>query len=242
MKNITAITIITLCCLSSLLGQNQSVFHLNKEITVKEKVDINYLLFTPFNNKHAVNGKLPLIVFLHGAGERGTDIEKVKVHGPPKIVETEKDFGFYVLSPQCRKNKRWDPKLLSQMLDEVLATNKKIDPTRIYLTGLSMGGYGTYDWAILEPNRFAAIAPICGGSDTHTRLVQAFKHIPIWIFHGAMDQVVDLNSSIEIARVLKNMEADVQFTIYPFANHDSWTTTYTNPKLYKWFLSNVLNK
>ena len=223
-------------------AQTQSAYHINKEVTIKEKVDINYLFFKPSNNEYSIDGKSPLIIFLHGAGERGTDIEKVKVHGPPNIVETQKDFGFYVLSPQCRKNKRWDAKLLSQLLDDILAKNKNIDPNRIYLTGLSMGGYGTYDWAILEPNRFAAIAPICGGSDTHTRLVNAFKHIPIWIFHGAMDQVVDLDASIEIARALKNLDADVQFTIYPFANHDSWTETYNNPALYKWFLSNSLNK
>ena len=242
MKNTFIITILTLISFNYTIAQTQSINHLNKEIAVVEKVDINYLLFSPSNTQHNVAGKLPLIIFLHGAGERGTDIKKVKVHGPPKIVVSKTDFGFYVLSPQCRENKRWNPKLLSQLLDEVLVKNKNIDTNRIYLTGLSMGGYGTYDWAILEPNRFAAIAPICGGSDTHTRLVNAFKHIPIWIFHGAMDQIVDINSSIAIARVLKNSEANVQFTIYPFANHNSWTETYNNPELYKWFLTNALNK
>lgn len=242
MKNYIFLTLIALIGTTNISAQNQTANLLQKEVKITEQIDINYLFFEPSNNKHTINGKKPLIIFLHGAGERGTDIEKVKVHGPPMIVETDKDFGFYVLSPQCRSNKRWNPKLLSQLLDEVLANNKNIDQNRIYLTGLSMGGYGTYDWAILEPNRFAAIAPICGGSATHTRLIKAFKHIPIWIFHGAMDEVVPVNASIEIAKLLKKAKADIQFTIYPFVNHNSWTETYENPELYKWFLSNSLNK
>jgi len=209
----------------------------NYKGTYTASFEYDYLLSTPTNKVHQnKSGKFPLILFLHGAGERGTDIKKVKVHGPPKIAEQDVDFPFMVLSPQCPENQRWDARALSELLDHIIE-NHPVDPRRIYLTGLSMGGQGVYDLTILRPNTFAAIAPICGGDYMHAYSAGIIKHLPFWVFHGAMDNVVPLDNSILIVKALKRAGADVQFTIYPMAEHDSWTETYANEKLYAWFLS-----
>ena len=194
-----------------------------------------YLLFIPDNQAAARNGKFPMIIFLHGAGERGTDIEKVKVHGPPKLVETEKDFPFIVLSPQCPARERWRPHQLAALIDEVISKHP-VDPDRLYLTGLSMGGYGSWDLSQAYPDKFAAVAPVCGGNDINSWMAEKIKHLPIWVFHGALDSVVPVGQSAMIVRALKALEAEVRFTVYPEAGHDSWTETYDNPALYEWFL------
>jgi predicted peptidase len=199
------------------------------EITIKVKVC--YLLFRPA--QYDTKDSWPLLVFLHGAGERGDDLERVKVHGPPKIVETRKDFPFVVVSPQCPRRAWWQPQALAGLIDRVIAENK-IDPDRVYLTGLSMGGYGTWSLAMAYPGKFAAIAPICGGGDPEG--AAKIKHLPVWVFHGGKDRVVPLKQSQAMVDALKAAGADPRFTIYPEAGHDSWTEAYNDPKLYEWFL------
>ena len=177
----------------------------------------------------------PLMVFLHGAGERGSDLKKVKVHGPPKIVENKKDFPFILVSPQCPEDVWWPEKVevLIALVDDITG-RYKVDKKRIYLTGLSMGGYGTWALAAQYPDRFAAIAPICGGGSR----VMSFnlKDVPIWVFHGAKDRVVPIKESEEMVKAIRKLGGDVKFTIYPDAGHDSWTETYNNQELYDWFL------
>ena len=123
--------------------------------------------------------------------------------------------------------------MLDALLNEI-TENYNIDENRIYVTGLSMGGFGT--WALAEkyPHRFAAIAPVCGGGDPAA--VPTFSHLPVWVFHGAKDNVVPIDRSEAMVNELKKNGADVQFTVYPEAGHDSWTETYDNPALYEWFL------
>ena len=192
--------------------------------------EMQYLLYLPENNPGT---DLPLILFLHGSGERGTDIELVKKHGPPKLAE-KKDFPFVIVSPQCPNDTWWDVNLLNELLDEVILKNK-VDKNRVYLTGLSMGGYGTWSLAAKFPEKLAAIAPICGGGDPST--VLQIKSIPTWVFHGAKDSVVPLAKSEEMVVALRNAGGFVTFTIYPEAGHDSWTDTYNNNALYEWFLN-----
>lgn len=231
-KLLTALFLLFL--LNIVAAQNQQQAHqFNGEQTVPSSYQ--YLLFSPTNMDNAREGRLPMIVFLHGAGERGTDIEKVKVHGPPKLVETKKDFPFIVLSPQCLEGDRWNAHALAALVDEVAAKHP-VDKDRIYLTGLSMGGYGTWDLAQAYPDKFAAIAPICGGNDINAWMSAKIKHLPVWAFHGALDQVVPVGQTAMIVNALKSMEADVKFTVYPELGHDSWTVTYDNPRLYEWFL------
>ena len=191
-----------------------------------------YLLYLP-QNYETSKDKWPLMLFLHGAGERGDDLEKVKVHGPPKLVANGKEFPFVLVSPQCPEGMWWSTDVLDALLIEI-TENYNIDENRIYVTGLSMGGFGT--WALAEkyPHRFAAIAPVCGGGDPAA--VPTFSHLPVWVFHGAKDNVVPIDRSEAMVNELKKNGADVQFTVYPEAGHDSWTETYDNPALYEWFL------
>ncbi len=212
-------------------GSQQSQ-RFEKKITTT--VSCNYLLFLPedYGKKRQ---SWPLMVFLHGAGERGSVLNKVKVHGPPKIVKNRKDFPFIVVSPQCPEGDWWTEKVevLINLVDDI-ATRYKVDKKRIYLTGLSMGGYGTWTLASAYPERFAAIAPICGGGSRIMSL--RLKDIPIWVFHGAKDRVVPLEESEEMVNAIRKRGGDVKFTIYPNAGHDSWTESYKNQELYDWFL------
>jgi predicted peptidase len=225
---------LALLCLAATLAPTaaaqQQDKHFEKEITVK--VDLNYLLFLPAGYEQD-DKRWPLIVFLHGSGERGEDVAKVKVHGPPKIVESKADFPFIVVSPQVRR-RGWNPDYLKALLDQVLA-DYRVDRDRVYLTGLSMGGSGTWSFAAEYPDYFAAIVPICGGGDP--KEASKLKALPIWVFHGAKDESVPLSRSEEMVKALKEAGADVKFTVYPEAGHDSWTETYNNPELYQWLLS-----
>ncbi len=201
----------------------------------KEKMD--YLLYLP-NGYHESKKDWPLILFLHGAGERGTHIDKVAKHGPPKIVrDGTMDLPFIIVSPQCPNGKWWSDKAqlknLSALLDAI-EKKYRVDKKRVYLTGLSMGGYGTWHLAAAQPNRFAAIAPICGGGNVED--AKKLSGLPMWVFHGARDSVVPLAQSERMVRAVKAEEGKIQFTIYPEAGHDSWSVTYANPDLYQWFL------
>jgi predicted peptidase len=206
-----------------------------KEITIT--VGLDYLLYLP-NGYEESDETYPLMLFLHGAGESGEDLEKVKMHGPPKLIEEGEDFPFIVVSPQS-PGRGWNPDALSALLDEVIASHR-VDEDRIYLTGLSMGGFGTWALAAAKPDRFAAIAPICGGGDPRT--ADRIKSLPIWVFHGAKDNVVPLSSSERMVDALEELGAEVKFTVYPEAGHDSWTVTYENPELVEWFLTHSRGK
>jgi predicted peptidase len=203
------------------------------EKTISKTLSCKYLLYLPqeYGEKEQ---KWPLILFLHGAGERGDDLNKVKVHGPPKIVEGGKDLPFIIVSPQCPAGRWWSNEVLINLLDDI-ESRYEVDTKRVYLTGLSMGGFGTWSLACSYPERFAAIAPICGGGEPI--LAGLLNDVPVWAFHGAKDELVPLRRSEEMVEVVKKSGGDVRLTVYPEAGHDSWTQTYENEKLYDWFLS-----
>jgi predicted peptidase len=209
----------------------QSAQHFEKQVPVA----LDYLLFLPEGYNADASKKWPLILFLHGAGERGSNLAKVKVHGPPKIVEKKKDFQFIVVSPQCPANEWWDAFKLQALLDNVMATYR-VDATRVYLTGLSMGGFGTWELASRIPDRFAAIAPICGGGNP-TLAGFRLKGMPAWVFHGDADTTVNVKLSDDMVEALKKAGNEVKYTRYPGVGHDSWTATYENEELYTWFLA-----
>lgn len=196
------------------------------------KLGVKYLEYFPEINEGDEN--LPLLIFLHGMGERGDDLTKLKLHGPPSFLDEKKDFPFITISPQCPDTIYWNEEILLPFYEEIIA-KYLIDKKRIYLTGLSMGGFGTWESIVAKPDLFAAAAPICGGGDPSK--LKAVKSMPIWVFHGAKDQVVPLLRSEEMVNKLKEVGSKVKFTIYPEATHDSWTKTYANPKLYEWLLS-----
>ena len=231
--------IIIMICLSIIVGCSstsqfnfgkQSRQNLKKEIT--KSIDVDYLLYLPKDYKEE-NQKFPLLLFLHGAGERGDDLQKVAIHGPAKLIKQGKEFPFIIVSPQCPENQWWDIDALNVLLNDIVK-KFKVDEDRIYVTGLSMGGYGTWALALKYPHCFAAIAPICGAGNPV--LARTIKHLPTWVFHGAKDQVVPIKHAQDMVDALKKVGGNVKFTIYPEAGHDSWTETYNNPELYKWFL------
>jgi len=204
--------------------------HFEKEITIQVKLE--YLLYLP--NGYEKEGKAwPLVLFLHGAGESGQDLNKVKVHGPPKLAEAGKDFPFIVVSPQSPRM-GWDAQTLNALLDDVVSSYR-VDKDRVYVTGLSMGGFGTWALAAAYPERFAALVPICGGGNTAD--AKKLAGIPIWVFHGAKDNVVPPSRSENMVKALKEAGAkNLKFTLYPKANHDSWTETYNNSEMWAWLL------
>lgn len=216
---------------------SQTAQYLERQIV--KKIAFHYWLHMPMATQ--LGAPCPLILFLHGAGERGDNLEQVKVHGIPKVVEQQPDFPFITIAPQCTLDSSWPFELdaLQALLDDVLA-NLPVDPARCYLTGLSMGGYGTWALAAYCPERWAAIAPICGGGswlNGFPQRVARLVNLPVWAFHGAKDPVVPQAESQQLVDALIANGGDAKLTIYPEAGHDSWSETYANPELYRWFLA-----
>ena len=207
---------------------------------INKDVSLNFLLFTP-KDYQSTEKEFPLVLFLHGIGERGTDLELVKLFGIPKEIEEGVDFPFLVVSPQCPVDTIWANELdaLHALLEKTIK-DFRVDTSRIYLTGLSMGGNGVWHFAAAYPSLFAAVIPICGWADPllgFPERIKVLKDVPVWAFHGAEDEVVPLQESQELVDVLKAHHGNVKFTVYPDTDHDSWTQTYENPKLYDWLLN-----
>jgi predicted peptidase len=201
---------------------------------ISKKVKLEYLLALPDEYGRDKSREWPLVLFLHGSGERGSDLNKVIAHGPPKLAAQGKQFPFILVSPQCPDNQRWDAETLNALIDDIVG-RYSVDRRRVYCTGLSMGGFGTWELACAYPDRFAAIAPVCGGGEPFR--AYALKNVPAWVFHGAKDPVVDPERSQEMVKAIEKTGGTVKFTLYPEAGHDSWTATYDNPELYEWMLT-----
>lgn len=195
---------------------------------------LDYLVSLPVDYHKSDSQMWPLVLFLHGAGERGDDLEKVKIHGPPKLVAEGTRYPFVLLSPQCPEDQWWETDVLNALLIDI-QERYRIDSNRIYVTGLSMGGYGTWALAMRYPEKFAAIAPICGGGIPYR--TKSIKKLPIWTFHGDADKAVDISETKKLVTQLKKKGSKVKFTIYPEVGHNSWEQTYRNPQLFEWMLS-----
>jgi predicted peptidase len=234
--------ILSLSVSFSLFAQTDSLRQtsgkVDKEVTVK--VELQYLVYLPPAYKYD-DKKWSLVLFLHGAGERGSDLSFVNRNGPTMLVEEGKDFPFIMISPQCPLGQRWIARELSTLLDEVEKIYR-VDENRVYITGLSMGGEGTWKLIMAEPDRFAAAAPVCGRTGSSYLDACKLKSLPIWVFHGAMDDVVSLDESVRMVKALEQCGNDVKFTVYPKANHNAWTETYNNEELYKWLLEHSRDK
>jgi predicted peptidase len=192
-----------------------------------------YLIYLPADYDAAQ--RWPLLLFLHGAGERGDDLTRVSLHGPPRLIrEATMQLPFIIVSPQVPENRTWSTQFLDALLEEVVRTHA-VDEERIYVTGLSMGGYGTWHLAFEFPHRFAAIAPVSGGGVITGPCT--IPHLPVWTFHGAQDEVVRPFHTEELVERLRSCDGHVRYTRYEDAGHDAWTRTYANPELYAWLLS-----
>jgi predicted peptidase len=201
------------------------------------RVALQYLLFLPDGYGENPDDHWPLILFLHGKGERGAELEMVKAHGIPRIVREQPDFPFIAISPQCPDGTFWWHHF--HTLDALLADVTQayaVDRRRIYLTGLSMGGYGSWLLASMFPGWFAAVAPVCGGGLAHFN--EGLLDLPVWAFHGAEDPVVQPDESRRMVAMLERQgAANIRLTIYPGVGHNSWEQAYREPELYRWMLS-----
>ncbi len=208
----------------------------NFEHQISRTETIDYLLALP--EGYSENGEAwPLVLFLHGAGERGSDLERVKLHGPPKLIAAGQSIPAIVVSPQCPQDQWWNAyaETLLALLDEVTATYN-VDADRVYITGLSMGGFGTWDLASREPDRFAAAAPICGGG----MMISAYRigtSLPVWAFHGEADSVVPVEESQRMVDAMQRRGGNARLTVYPGVDHDSWTQTYDDPAFWEWLFA-----
>lgn len=197
-----------------------------------------YQLFIPEGYLASGDRRWPLIVFLHGSGERGDDIARVKVHGPPKIVEKQPVFPFITASPLLPAEQDWNIAKLDAIVDH-LSERLRIDPARIYLTGLSRGGHATWRWGAAEPGRFAAIVPVSGRGDPSQAC--KLKNTPVWAFHGDRDDIVTPFGSFAMVEAIRSCGGKPpRLTIYPDTGHDAWTPTYDDPALYEWLLEQSL--
>lgn len=211
-------------------------------VDTTQKEDVPYWIFLPASYKAEGTGS-PLLLFLHGAGERGTDGKAVAVHGPPMLLktpETRKDWPFLTISPQCKPGYCWSPEQLLKLLDAV-EKQYHVDKSRVYVTGLSMGGFGTWMLLDADAKRFAAAAPVCGGGNPDW--AKNMLETPVWAFHGDADGVVPPDGSRKMIDALeKQGSKKAKLTIYPGVGHNSWSATYANPELYTWFLSHATGK
>lgn len=203
--------------------------------TIKTKITVQNELAYALHIPKKGNEKKPLIVFLHGSGEKGNDIEKVKTHGPFKYLK-DHEIDAFVLAPQCLENEYWDEEVLYLLISKILKENK-IDSNRIYLTGLSMGAWGAWNLIVAHPETFAAFVPIAGFVDRIPMIENCkIAAIPTRIFHGLLDDVVNVDYSIAIYKKLKTCSSRASLTIFDDANHDSWSRVYDNQEIYDWML------
>jgi predicted peptidase len=190
----------------------------------------NYQLFIPADYNNKKDTKWPVVFFLHGVGERGTDINQVKNVGIMKVASGKP---FLIIAPQCPADEWWNLKSLEILYKEVMA-KYNVDINRVYLTGLSMGGFGVWDWSAAYPEKFAATIPICGGGNAS--YAAKLKDMPIWDFHCADDPTVNVSNSRDMVKALKAVGSKILYTEYPTGGHDAWTRTYANADVYTWLL------
>ena len=194
---------------------------------------LHYWLYLPENYAADQREDFPLVLFLHGGGEVGDSLALVKKNGLPHEIAQGKQFPFVMIAPQNPRDQLWDDAQVLTLLDEIIDTHR-IDEDRVYLTGMSRGGFGAWRMAIQNPDKFAAVVPVCGGGVPD--YVKRIKDVPVWAFHGAKDRLIPLSRTVEMVEALLAVGGNVKLTVYPEAGHDSWTETYRNPELYEWLL------
>lgn len=203
-----------------------------KSVTLADGSSIGYMQYLPAD----LSAKKPVIVFLHGTGEIGTDVRLTTVHGPWAYSrEHPVEAPFIILAPQLKEEVEWDPVRLEEWLDKALK-GLPYDRHRLYLTGLSRGGRGTWSWASAYPKRFAAIAPVSGDSLQPDKPC-ALKDVPVWAFHGAKDDIVLYAPEDAFANAVRACGGEVNYTLYPEGNHNAWDAAYSTPSLYAWLLT-----
>ena len=193
-----------------------------------------YISYLP-NDYHKQENLSPLLIFLHGTPQRGSDFSELKKVGIPKLLE-KGDFKsqMIVIAPLCPKFESWDSASLFSIY-KLIEKKYRIDTKRVYITGFSMGGFGALKFAKEYPYIFAAMAPVCSGGSKY--MSEYIAHIPTWFFHGKKDEVIEFEKTKELVDKLKELKSDVRFTEYEKLGHEIWEKVYGNMDLYDWFLN-----
>jgi predicted peptidase len=256
MKKICLVAVITLFILQHSIAQDKSMF--SREIFTSGVDTLVYRKLLPEN--FDPQKKYPVLIFLHGAGERGNDNEAQLIHGSKLFLRADirRDFPAIIIFPQCPKNDFWanvkfgDGKSVERFgfqkggepgksmklligLHSYLVSLKYSDKSRFYIGGLSMGGMGTFEILRRKPKAFAAAFAICGGDNIKN--VKKYKNVPLWIFHGGKDTTVPLSKSEVVVNELKRVNQQPKFTIYPEAGHNSWDPAFAEPEFISWIFS-----
>ena len=252
MKNITLLFFALYLC--NLNSQNIELYE--KETFIFENDTLNYRILKPLN--YDPNKQYPVHLFLHGSGERGKDNSSQLTHGGSLFLKKEnrEKYNSWVIFPQCSKNDRW-PSISSDLWDQVFKNKitkpnkslglvirlmdefiekKDVDNQRIYLSGLSMGGMGTFEILYRRPDMFAAATPICGNGISQLAKLYANK-VPLWIFHGSDDKVVSPKYSLEMAKTIIELGGSPKMTLYANVGHDSWNNAFEEKDFLKWIHS-----
>ena len=200
--------------------------------TVTKQIDLRYLIWVPEPAAQPAAG-WPLLIFLHGSGERGGNLAKLKAHGPPRYAAAGRRFPFVLVAPQVDVGDSWHSDAIEALRTDLVA-RWPIDPDRVLLTGMSMGGYGAWNYAVAYPEQLAAVVPVCGIGNVERagRVAQ----VPVWAFHGARDAVVPIAGDREMVRAVRAAGGQVRFTVYPKVGHNAWERAYADPALYGWLL------
>jgi len=225
---------LTFCLLAGTVALAEDLYQ-TRVYKTADGQELNYRLLLPKGYKADGKEAYPLVLFLHGAGERGNDNARQLKHGAPEFATeaNREKYPAFVVAPQCPQGKFWTQ--FDGILKELLASLQKefrVDAKRLYATGLSMGGFGTWSLIAKSPELFAAAAPICGGGDE--KQAEKLVKLPIWVFHGDADNVVKPELSRKMVAAIEKAGGKPKYTEYPGMGHDSWTKTYADPEFMKW--------
>ena len=246
------------CSHSSSVARETGFLH---RVVAVDGVSYKYQVFVP--NDWTPDKKWPVILFLHGAGKRGADGTRQTEEGLPEVLRRKPDFPAVVVMPQCRRRTWWgEPAMEAQTFKALEDSMEGLngDPDRIYLTGLSMGGFGTWAFGYKYPKRFAALVPVCGGvmdrrfpapswhpaarapEDPYRETAAKISHVPVWAFHGDTDRSVSVSESRKLNEALLAVGGNVKYTEYPGVGHRSWDRAYAENDLIPWLLSQSKNQ
>lgn len=215
--------------------------------------ELKYRLLVP----EKTDEPMPVLLFLHGAGERGDDNQRQLAWGKDLMLKAAREYNCLVIAPQCPAGDKWsivdwsqdkvtfsdepsEPMRLSNALIDELAANYNVDKNRLYIMGLSMGGYGSWDAVCRWPGRFAATAPICGGGDPEQAAL--LVDTPVWAFHGDADPVVNVELSRAMVQAIKDAGGTPKYTEYPGVGHGSWVPAFVEPELLPWMMAQSLSE
>lgn len=202
----------------------------------KQKVNYKHLTYLP-KNYNTDTSKYPLVIYLHGGSQKGIDLEKLKVYGLPYLVDKGKEFNFIMVAPQCPEGRYWSTENWFDSLYNEVTSNYRIDKNRVYVTGISMGGYGTYTTALDHPEKIAAIVPLCGGvNNSDTSRICTLKDIPVLTYHGTADTEISIQETERIVESLNKCNGNITFHRLEDEGHGIQYLYETKPEIYEWLL------